>query len=154
MKKFLSFYFGFLFLTIANAQPTPLVLDQEKLFTADEVSRLDSMLHAYRQSSGHFVVVVSTDTLDVSPEEYIDRLAKSSYSDNTENSFGYFLLLSRKNQLVFCAVNDNLKPFISQDLLLDILNAGLPSLKEKRTAEGVMMICRRAMEFLDRLPKK
>lgn len=49
---------------------------------------------------------------------------------------------------------DNNSPFVNQQLLLNILNAGIPSFKEKRREERALQIFSKAMECLDSLPKK
>jgi hypothetical protein len=34
---------------------------------------------------------------------------------------------------------------------MEFINEGVPALKEKRTAEGLILICKKAMESLDKL---
>ncbi|MBK9569940.1 MAG: TPM domain-containing protein [Chitinophagaceae bacterium] len=153
MKKSITILFILLAAINTNAQPKTLVQDKENLFTIDEVTRLDSMLQHYRQQTGKLVLIV-TDTADISEATYSNQITKQYVPDSTKKVFVFMLLLSRKNQLLFTAVNEPLRPFVTQELLLEIMNAGIPSLKEKRREESALLICKKAMEFLDGLSEK
>ena len=158
MKKLFVFLSGLIFFTAVNAQLVPsireqktLVLDHEKIFTAKEITSLDSILQKYREATGR-IVLISTDTLDVSSGYYADNIVNQFVTDTTNKPFIFMLLLSRKNQLILASVNDKVRPFIKDKTLFEILDAGIPSFKEKRTAEGSKLICKKAMAFLNTLP--
>jgi len=163
---------------IAIAQT--LVTDKEHLFTTEEVNRIDSMLQNYYKSSGN-LIVVCTDTLDVTTKIYKDSLITFYTGSISKKPYALFLLLSRKNSVLqlesneFSEVNaekpdtidltkDNAEHPESGYLtevtkerleeLMKIVSYGVPALKERRREEGVTIICKKAMEFLDALPKK
>ena len=73
MKKYPALFIALLFFIGVTAQQKKLVLDHEKIFTAKEISSLDSMLQKYRRSSGR-IVLISTDTVDVSTDQYATNL--------------------------------------------------------------------------------
>jgi len=56
--------------------------------------------------------------------------------------------------MILASVNDKVKPFIKDRTLLEILDAGIPSFRERKSAEGSRLICKKAMEFLNSLPVK
>jgi len=160
MKKIFVLFYGLFFFTATNAQLVPsireskkLVLDHEKIFTTKEFNSLDSMLQKYREVTGR-VVLISTDTLDVSSQYYTDNIVNQYITDTADRPFIFMLLLSRKNQLILASVNDKVRPFIKERTLLEILDAGIPSFREKRSADGSRLICKKAMEFLNSLPDK
>lgn len=153
MKKYFALFFALFFTTITNAQQKTLVFDHEKIFTSAELTRLDSMLQEYRKSTGK-IVLINTDTLDVSNGAYADNLVLQFVTDSTNKPFIFMLLLSRKNQLILASVNDKVKPFIKDKTLFEILDAGIPSFRVKSVAEGSRLICKKAMEFLNTLPDK
>lgn len=153
MKKYPALFFGLLFFIAATAQQKTLVLDHEKIFTAKEIASLDSMLQQYRRSSGR-IVLISTDTLNVSTRQYADNLVNQFVPEGANKPFIFMLLLSRKNQMILASVNDKVRPFIKERTLLDILDAGIPSFGKKQSAEGSKLICKKAMGFLNTLPGK
>jgi hypothetical protein len=153
MKKYPALFVGLLFFLAATAQKNKLVLDHEKIFTAKEIASLDSMLQQYRRSSGR-VILISTDTLDVSSPQYATNLVNQFIKDNTNKPYIFMLLLSRKKVMILASINDKVKPFIKDRTLLDILDAGIPSFKENRNEEGSKLVCKKAMEFLNTLPGK
>ena len=151
MKKLFILFSGLLFFTAANAQAKNLVLDHEKIFTAKEITGLDTMLQKYREATGR-IVLISTDTIDVSSKYYADNIVTQYVTDTANKPFIFMLLLSRKNQLILASVNDKVRPFIKEKTLFEILDAGIPSFREKRAAEGSGLICKKAMAFLNTLP--
>lgn len=153
MKKIFFLFLMLVSLKAAIAQSPALVLDKEGLFTPNEISRLDSQLQQYRLRTGN-IVLVASDTADISSGQYADNLVRAFVPDSTQRTFVFMFLLSRKNQLLFASVNSKLKPYVTDALLLDILQTGIPDIKEKRRAEGTLLICKKAMEFLDGLREK
>ena len=142
-----------LFVLAMNAQQKKLVTDKESLFTKEEGIRIDSMLQAYKQSSGN-LVVVCTDSLDVSTTVYKDSLVAEYSREDMHKTFALFLLLSRKNGLIQLVSNELTKDMPNRmEAFLKIVSYGIPSIKEKRREEGVTIICKKAKEFLDSLPK-
>ena len=153
MKKYPALFVALLFFITVNAQQKKLVLDHEKIFTAKEISSLDSMLQKYRRSSGR-IVLISTDTVDVSTDQYATNLVNQFVKGSTNKPYVFMLLLSKKKVMILASINDKVKPFIKQRTLLDILDAGIAALKEGRSAEGSMLVCKKAMKFLNTLPGK
>ena len=153
MKKYPALFVVLLFFLAATAQQKKLVLDHEKIFTAKEIASLDSMLQQYRRSSGR-IILISTDTLDVSTGQYATNLVNQFVKVSTNKPYVFMLLLSKKKVMILASVNDKVKPFIKDRTLLDILDAGIPSFKKGRSAEGSMLVCKKAMEFLNTLPGK
>ena len=153
MKKCPALFVALLFFIAVTAQQKKLVLDHEKIFTTKEIASLDSMLQQYRRSSGR-IVLISTDTLDVSSDQYATNLVNRFVKGSTNKPYVFMLLLSRKKVMILASINDKVKPFIKDRTLIDILDAGIPSFKENRNAEGSMLICKKAMEFLNTLPGK
>lgn len=171
----LSFFFF-----CANAQQKKLVTDKEHLFTTEEINRIDSLLQSYNKKTGN-LVVVCTDTLDVRTKIYKDSLIKIYTGDKPIRPYAIFLLLSRKKSIVQLESNElpkdssekkeatdltklnsekNEAGNASEDTkkgleeFMRIISYGLPALKEKKLEEGVTIICKKAMEFLDLLPKR
>ena len=153
MKKYPALFIALLFFIGVTAQQKKLVLDHEKIFTAKEISSLDSMLQKYRRSSGR-IVLISTDTVDVSTDQYATNLVNQFVKGSTNKPYVFMLLLSKKKVMILASVNDKVKSFIKDRTLLDILDAGIPSFKENRTAEGSRLVCKKEMEFLNTLPGK
>jgi len=153
MKKYPALFVALLFFIVVTAQQKKLVLDHEKIFTVKEIASLDSMLQQYRRSSGR-IVLISTDTADVSSAQYATNLVNQFVKGGTNKPYIFMLLLSKKKVMILASVNDKVKPFIKDRTLLDILDAGIPSFKENRSAEGAKLICKKAMEFLNTLPGK
>jgi|SRR5215203_859094 len=153
MKKYPALFAALLFLIAGTAQQKKLVLDHEKIFTSEETAVLDSMLQQYRRSSGR-IILISTDTLDVSTGQYATNLVNQFVKGSTNKPYIFMLLLSKKKVMILASVNDKVKPFIKDRTLLDILDAGIPSFKEGRNAEGSMLVCNKAMKFLNTLPAK
>lgn len=137
----------------AAAQSVRLVIDKEGLFTAPEEVRIDSVLRAYHNKSGNLVALYS-DSADVSEESFGDRVEALFAHDFTDTAYSYILMLSRNHSLVISSLNKKTSPFLNKEFLMNILNAGIPSLKEKRLEEGVLLIFSEAMVYLDSLPKK
>lgn len=130
------------------AQTKTLVRDREQLFTEAEVVRLDSMLQQYLGRTGN-LLLIATDSLDVSTNTFSNAFFLEHGIDSSSKKAALALLLSRKNGLVFMAANKYLQPYITQDQMIEMLNEGLTSLKEKRREEAAWLICKKAMEFLD-----
>jgi uncharacterized membrane protein YgcG len=153
MKKYPALFAGLLFFIAVTAQQKKHVLDHEKIFTTKEIASLDSMLQQYRRSSGR-IILISTDTLDVSKEQYATNLVNQFVKGSAGKPYIFMLLLSKKKVMILASINDKVKPFIKDRTLLDILDAGIPAFKENRTAEGSKLVCKKAMEFLNTLPGK
>jgi uncharacterized membrane protein YgcG len=153
MRNYHTLFAALLFSITITAQQKRLVLDHEKIFTTKEIGSLDSMLQQYRKSSGR-IILISTDTLDVSSEQYATNLVNRFLKGSTNKPYIFMLLLSKKRAMILASVNDKVKPFIKDRTLLDILDAGIPSFKENRSAEGSKLVCKKAMEFLNTLPAK
>jgi uncharacterized membrane protein YgcG len=151
MKKLPALFAALLFFIAVTAQQKKLVLDHEKIFTTKEITSLDSMLQQYKRSSGR-VVLISTDTVDISTEQYATNLANQFVMGSAKKPYIFMLLLSKKKVMILASVNDKVKPFIKDRTLLDILDAGIPSFNENRSAEGSKLVCKKAMEFLNTLP--
>jgi hypothetical protein len=81
---------------------------------------------------------------------FADAIAAYEKSDEIIS----FHLGHRKHSLLFSSVNKKTVPFITDQLLVGILETGFASFNEKRRAEGVILICKKAMEFLDGLCEK
>ena len=86
MKKYPALFFALLFFLAVTAQQKKLVLDHEKIFTAKEIASLDSMLQQYRRSSGR-IVLISTDTANVSTEQYATNLV-NQFVKGSANKLG------------------------------------------------------------------
>ena len=153
MKKYPALFAALLFFITVTAQKKKLVLDHEKIFTAKEIASLDSMLQQYRRISGR-IILISTDTVDVSSDQYATDLVNRFVNGSTNKPYIFMLLLSKKKVMILASVNDKVKPFIKDRTLLDILDAGIPSFKENRSAEGAKLVCKKAMQFLNTLPGK
>lgn len=180
MKKALCLSaFSFFFLCI-SAQQTLLVTDKEQLFTNEEISRINNLLQDYYKKTGN-LIVVCTDSLDISAKAYKDSLIGLYTGNQPIKPYAVFLLLSRKNSAIRLESNElsndslgkkdaielakmNTESNQSADAIEDarekfeafmkIVSYGIPALKEKKREEGVTIICKKAMEFLDGLPKK
>ena len=153
MKKHPALFVGLLFFIVVTVQKKTLVLDHEKIFTAKEIASLDSMLQQYRQRSGR-IIIIATDTVDISSAQYATNLVNQFVKKSINKPYVFMLLLSRKKVMILASVNDKVKPFIKDRKLLEILEAGIPSFKEARSAEGSTLVCKKAMEFLNTLPGK
>lgn len=180
MKKLFCIPAFSLFLLCANAQKRKLASDKEQLFTTEEINRLDSLLQGYYKKSGNLIVVCS-DTLDVTTKMYKDSLIKEYIGDELIKPYAVFLLLSRRNSTIQLESNDlstsspgkedtadpakknsekNDSAYLakkSQETLnefMKIISAGIPAFKEKKREERTTIICLKAMEFLDALPKR
>jgi len=164
--KTLIYLFAYCF-AFHNATAQTLVTDKEHLFTKEEINRIDSLLQNYHKSSGN-LIVVCTDTLDVTTKMYKDSLIGLYTGNMLVKPYVLFLLLSRKNSIIQLDSNDLLMDISrikdTTDLakmntekleeLAKIISYGVPALKEKKREEGVTIICSKAMEFLDALPKR
>jgi len=87
MRTLFFIFSGLLFFTATNAQLVPsireskkLVFDNQKIFTAKEITGLDTMLQKYRETTGR-IVLISTDTLDVSSQYYADNIVNQYVTD-------------------------------------------------------------------------
>lgn len=138
-----------------------LLRDQEKLFTTAELKKIDSLLQHYYKATGNYVSVVTTDTLDILPGDYSERFAKQQGLSEPDH-YGLVLLMSRRQGLIYLTGTGQLERIIkqekdlvpfAQDALEGIISVGIPDLGEKRTAEGVMKICNKAMNFIEDLAK-
>lgn len=150
-----TFFYMLVFIctsSAADAQSSKMIQDKERIFTEAEVLRLDSMLQQYHLQSGNFLLIV-TDSLDISTDSYSGHFFREYGIDSNSKKAALALMLSRKNGLVFMAANKHLRPFISQEQLIEMLNAGIPSLKEKRREEAARLICEKAMMLLATIPK-
>ncbi|MGZ4011726.1 MAG: hypothetical protein ACXVLF_12285 [Flavisolibacter sp.] len=180
MKKRLCLFALSLLVLCVNAQQKVLVTDKEHLFTTEETSRIDSLLQGYYKKSGN-LIVVCTDTLDVSTKTYKDSLIAVYTGDKLIKPYAIFLLLSRRNSKIQLESNElsrdslgkkdtidltkidnekNEKAYVTEgtkknlEEFMKIVSYGVPALKEKKREEGVTIICKKAMEFLDALPRK
>ncbi len=137
-----------------HAQQKKLITDVESIFTAAEINRIDSVLQDYHKRSGNYVIVC-TDTLDISTDAYKDSLVEIYTPASPKKPYALFLLLSRKNSLVYLASNELTKDVPNRlDEFLKIISYGVPALKEKKIEEAVTIISKKAMEFLDTLPPR
>jgi uncharacterized membrane protein YgcG len=152
MKNFLSLFFIFSFFA-TPAQQKSHVLDKEKLFSPDEITRLDSLLQQYHQRTAN-IILIATDSADINDPAYKNELFWQFIPDTTTIEKMLMLLMSRKSQAIRMVASRPLLPYISQEQLLEIIGTGIPSIKEKRREEGATIICKKAMELLDGLPKK
>jgi hypothetical protein len=146
LALFCSFFSG-------NSQQSKLVVDKENLFTETELASIDSLLQAYHKRSGNLVAVY-TDTANISNTDFGASVYATFQKPRTDSAYSYILMMSRKHSLLFSSVNKKTMPFINDKLLIGILETGFASFKEKRRAEGVILILKKAMEFLEGLPKK
>jgi uncharacterized membrane protein YgcG len=137
---------------ISYAQQPAHVQDKEQLFTRDEVFRLDSLLKQYHDQSGK-IVLIATDSADVNKPDYNNELFLQYVPDSTSKAIVLMLLMSRKSQSIKIIITKPLVPYVSPQRILEMIEAGIPAIKEKQREEGAMLICRKAMEFLDGLPK-
>lgn len=145
--------FLFIFLIIAiQTSAQSYVLDQEKYLKPDEVARVDSMLSAFHKRTGT-VLLMSTDSLDINSSDYNNKIFQRYFPDTTSSNRVLMLLMSRKTQFVKIVASKSLLPFIDQVQMLDMINAGAPSLRAKKGEEGVTLILKKAMETIDKLPR-
>jgi hypothetical protein len=128
------------------------VVDKENLFTEREIASIDSLLQAYHKRSGNLVAVY-TDTANISEQHAVDSIYALFKKNGIDSAYSFTLMMSRKHSLIFSNVNKKTTPFINDKQLMGILETGFASFKEKRRAEGVMLICTGAMNLLDGLPK-
>ena len=140
-------------ITALQAQEQSLIQDREKIFTNEETHRIDSFLQIYRKKSGNLVAVY-TDSSDISTNAFIETVYATYQSPGTDSSYSFILLMSRNNSLLFGSVNKHTSLFMNDNLLLGLMESGFQLLKEKKTAEGVTIICTKAMEFFDSLSKQ
>lgn len=145
MKNILLIITCSLFVIHVRAQNGKRVYDRENIFSSSEAAKLDSMLDQYSIHSGCNMFIVS-DTADISANVYADRLF-TQISSIEKPSLA--LLMSRKNSLLLIAVNAKLRPYLSQEQMMAMINAGIPSFKDKKTAEGSKLVCLKAMELLN-----
>jgi superoxide dismutase len=136
----------------ATAQQSALVVDKENLFSEKEIAAIDSVLQAYHKKSGNLVAVY-TDTANISEQHANDAVYALFKKNGIDNALSFTLMMSRNHSLIFSTVNKKTAPFINDKLLMGILEKGFASFKEKRRAEGVLLICSAAMSLLDGLPK-
>ncbi|MCW5912951.1 MAG: TPM domain-containing protein [Cyclobacteriaceae bacterium] len=161
MKKIIALLVVFIVAHSLKAQEKVLLLDREKLFTTDERKQMDSLLQQYYKATGNYVGIVTTDTLDINPGDYSARFAEQQRLSALQNNYGLILLLSRKQELIYLTGTGQLSQVLrgnelapqAQEALAGIISTGIPDLQEKRTAEGVMKICKRAMKFIEELAK-
>lgn len=151
MKKIVCFLITLSFAWSVQAQKKNLLVDMEKLFSKEETAYLDSVLIDYYSRTGNHIGVVSTDTLDIPFKQFVTRFVQQMGVDKPDNKYGMVLFLSRKQSMINIEVNINLQKFSSDSLLMSFISAGLPDLKEKKTAAGVWMICKAGMRFMDSL---
>jgi hypothetical protein len=153
MKKHILLFTGLVLAAISYSQREPLVLDNEKMFTRAETKRLDSMLQAYRAKTKN-IVLIYTDTADLSLRKYPDSLAIKYSPDSLAKPYIFMLLLSREKDLVLASVNDKVLTVIPRPELFKILDAGIPSIQKGRKEEAARLICEKGMLFLDELKKE
>jgi hypothetical protein len=151
LKYYFTFALSLAFFTITIAQTKPLMVDKEKLFTDEAASRIDSMLQSYFLHS-HNLMVVYTDSINIDAGGYQETMISEFIKDTINAPYALFLYLSKKNGQINLVSNSRLKEYANLNQLMPILGAGIPSLKEKKTEEGVVLICKKAMEFLNGLP--
>ena len=154
MKRIVAISIFSLVIVTAHSQVRHFVDDQEKLFLKEEVAGMDSLLAGYYARTGNHVGVVSIDTLMGPLNDFIQQFVQKMGLDKINDKYGMVLFLSRKQSMINIRVNLNLEKFVSDSLLMTIISAGIPDLKEKRTAKGVMEICRAGMNFMDSVAKK
>jgi len=151
MKNVLSLFFIFAFFS-TPAQQKSHVQDKENLFSPDEITRLDSLLHQYHQRTAN-IILIATDSADINDPAYKNELFWQYIPDTTAVEKILMLLMSRKSQAIRIVASKPLQPYLTPEQLLEILDTGVPSIKEKRREEGAMIICKKAMELLDGLSK-
>lgn len=112
---------------------------------------MDSMLQQYHKATGYYVLL-STDKANVNAKEYMNPLFENYFPDSTSNNSVFMLLMSRTHSSILIRVSKPLLPHLTQQHFMDMLGAGVPALREKRTAEGTTLILQKAMEYLNQLP--
>lgn len=127
------------------AQNGKKVYDRENIFSSSEAAKLDSILQQYSMHSVCNMFIVS-DTANITASVYADSLFTQF---NSIKKPALALLMSRKNSLLLIAVNAKLRPYLSQEQMMAMINAGIPSFRDKKTADGAKLICLKAMELLN-----
>lgn len=128
------------------------VLDQEQYLKPEEVARVDSMLSDFHKRTGT-VLLMSTDSLNINSADYTNKIYQRYFPGTTSSNRVLMLLMSRKTQVVKMVASKPLTTFIDRMQMLDMINAGAPSLRAKKGEEGVTLILKKAMEELDKLPR-
>jgi hypothetical protein len=154
-KKFIirGMLFSLLFWGLAagiDAQPSGWVRDHEKIFSAAETTRLDSLLNAFHIRTGQYLIAV-TDTSDVSAPGYADSLTRLFVPDTIQKIMVSEMLFSRTHSRVFISVNKHLKPFTPEEKLMEFLNAGIPFLREKRPGTAAWVMAEKMIVFLEKI---
>jgi uncharacterized membrane protein YgcG len=145
-------FLGILFFITVQTSAQSYVLDKEQYLKPEEIARVDSMLSTYHKRTGT-VVLMSTDDRNINSPNYINEIYQRYYPDTTSSTRVLMLLMSRKNQFVKMVASKPLIPVINQQQMLDMINAGAPSLRAKKGEEGVTLILKKAMETLDEVSR-
>lgn len=145
-----KFLFAILLISSVQVSAQLYVLDMEKYLAPEEIGRVDSMLADFHKRTGK-VVLMSTDTLNVRDPLYSNELFRRYFPDTTSSEKVLILLMSRKNQLVQMTASKTLLGKINDQMLLEMIRAGAPSLQAKRREEGVTIILKKAMEAMEKL---
>jgi len=158
MKKIIVLLVAFIVTHSLSAQEKVLLLDQERLFTSSELKKMDSLLQHYYKTTGNYIGIVTTDTLDRNPGDYSTHFAQQQGLTDSKNNYGLILLLSRKQELIYLTGTGQLLRLNevapqAQEALQSIIGTGIPYLQEKRTADGVIKICQEAMKFIEKTAK-
>jgi len=140
----------FTMISLVSVQEKSLVQDREGLFSPSGVVSMDSMLRDYQERMGIYILVV-TDSADISKEGYSDLVFLEYGIQAKGKKEALVLSMSRRNSKVFVTVNRQLKKRLTEQQVNGILEAGIPSLREKKPEEAAIIICRKAIDILDRL---
>lgn len=152
MKKILFTLTIALSIVCADAQSTRLVIDKESLFTTTEIAHIDSILQAYHNKTGNLMALYtdSADISDLGSGDKAEAIFAHSYADS---ALSFILMLSRKHSRGVTSINKRTAALVKTQVLGDVLNSGLPLLKEKKREEAVLQIFNNAMKYLDSLPE-
>ena len=134
-----------------KAQTFKTVLDKEQIFKAEDLHRIDSMLQQFYQSTGYYVLL-ATDKEDINAKEYVNPLFMNYFPDSTGTNSVLMLLMSRTHSSIIIRASKPLMQHLAQQNFMDMIGAGIPALRDKRTVEGTTLILLKAMEHLNRLP--
>lgn len=146
------FLSGFLLPQILPAQKN-FVRDAERIFSAEETARLDSFLTAVNARTGHYIII-TTDTADISSGDYTERIARSFVPDTARRVFIFQLLFSRHHSLVFVSANRHLKAHLTEQQILELLEVGVPWLREKKPGLAAWTIADKMNDWLELLSRQ
>ena len=129
------------------------IRDAERIFSAEETARLDSLLTAVNARTGHYIII-TTDTADISSGDYTERIARSFGPDTAQRVFIFQLLFSRHHSLVFVSANRHLKARLTEQQVQEILETGIPWLREKKPGWAAWTIAGKMNDWLELLSRQ